>query len=205
MPKHPVQYMFEEKATQLGTSVLISALLVTMVLPAALAPQPFASCEAGDSTDPLGDCTYDVLYNVYTAFLLASLSAFFLSILVMMAAMRAITRPYTNMDTLVVWMKKGRYCQGVADQGTVLGSISLLIAIVVALFAHFTHLSWLPYFASCMIVAIVSLWLHLTASTGRLCNEMQDSRARAFTAAFCDAEGSLTETYRALAWEATEK
>jgi hypothetical protein len=92
---------FDCKLQQTYSTVLVSALLVTITLPLCIAPPPDSShC-------PDDECGNYLTFRAYNLLLGAATSSFLLSILTSVQLVQAATRPYTKVDTLVLWLNEG--------------------------------------------------------------------------------------------------
>ena len=196
--------VFTDKSTQVATVALVAALLITMVLPTALAPQAMPICStAADAI--LGGCATDTLFNVYMVTLLLSTWAFTLCILCVILMVRVLTRGYTDMDTLVLWMNYGRPLEGLSNVFMYVGVIAIWVQLVVGYFLSYpTNELGMPYFALALLILIVVLVLTFEIKVGQAGFEAQDVRSRAFAEAFCDDKGQLKEEFRKIAWAEEE-
>ena len=193
---------FEEKSTQVGTIVLVAALLITMVLPTALSPQPFPRCNPNMADDEsLAGCVTDSLYSTYIVMVLISVAAFTLSILFSISLIQALTRPYTEMDTLVVWMRLGRLMQAATNASLTVGIVTTYAQVLFAIFLSYPEDNQaIPYCGVAIFIFTTLIYLVINAKENLLSNESQHVRSLAFAKAFCDEQGQLTPYFMSLAW-----
>jgi hypothetical protein len=196
--------VFTDKSTQVATVALVAALLITMVLPTALSPQAMPLCSTADDAI-LEGCATDVLFSVYMVMLLLSTWAFTLCILCVILMVRVLTRGYTDMDTLVLWMNYGRPLEGLSNVFMYVGVIAIWVQLVVGYFLSYpTNELGVPYFALALLIVIVVLVLTFEIKVGQAGYEAQDVRCRAFAEAFCNDDGQLKEEFRKIAWAEEE-
>lgn len=172
---------FDEKASQLGACVLISALLITVSLPTYFSPS-----NEYDSCDDDETCNKHMTYRVFAGLMLCSSALFFISILFSVFELMLLTRPYTEVDTLVTWLTIGRPCDLIVQLSNYAGVILLVLGAMI-----FGYLAYPPRDANLYLIvmgASVVIIMYGAIKCGSFGTEIQQGRIKTFLSAFCDRE-----------------
>ena len=180
---------FEGKLQQIYSTVLVSALFVTVTIgPVTSPPAEFSAC-ADD------DCANDLNFRVSNVLLALSTFSFLLSILSSIHLIRAITRAYTEADIAVVWVQAGNDLQVMVEVLTYIGVIFLILHVMISFVLNFGTVAadTIIIILAGTSVVVGTLWSAMHSL--KYCNEAQDHRTKRFMQKYCDKNGRLEPKY----------
>ncbi len=181
---------FERKINQIGSAVLCSALLISITISPVLSPaEDFGTCPDADSSRN-ASCANDILFRAHYVVLTVSSFMFIMSILASLSFVRAITRPYSEVDTLVLYARVGAALENLVYTPMWIGTAGLVTSISTAHFLNFGTAvdSVLVTILSVTTVLIVTL---VTVKVENAATAMQWNRTEWFVRTYCDARGFL--------------
>uniref|UniRef100_A0A7S2SS10 Uncharacterized protein n=1 Tax=Rhizochromulina marina TaxID=1034831 RepID=A0A7S2SS10_9STRA len=181
--------VFSDKKAQMGTTILTAALLCGFAMTQFL--DPAISCR--------NDSCSENEERIYRAFaFLVGLSAclFLVAIILCSTELMALILPYSDMDTLENWIRRGTTLDFLAIVFTYVGFFLLLACMLLSGFFQYPNALMA---IEALAFAITSLLaIHLWYTHQRDVNQRQDVRVLEFISEYCDKSGFLNAKSRAL-------